>query len=338
MGQGQEDQIQAVQLGRLGGRVGERGRRRPATGCGRPPTPPGARRRWPPPPRGRGGRRTAGAAPRRHTPTHRRHPPSWLRSWCALVGSGPARSSTASICISSHAYANARDPPGPGPAAAGPTGRRPTPFRSTAGVSGGETTRPGGLGSGRESRRRPGRGHTGLLLAGRSGGPALRTDPGGSDRRRSHRRGRRLHGSVDSATGQDGPAPSRRAPPRRRPLRMGGVGSERRLLRRQSHPRAEQRRRALPRRDRHPGAPRRREPGRNRGDHPPMVDRMRVRAHRASCRWPQRPIRWRGWSKRPTWGGGTDSGSPCWTGTRCGPRCTPPPIWPDSGTTTVAPW
>ena len=146
---------------------------------------------------------------------------------------------------------------------------------------------------------------------------------------------RRLHRAVGGPAGQAGRPVARRRAARGRPVRVGGVGPQRRLLRGQPHPRAGQRRRAVPRRGRRPRAAR---PATTSTPSRPTVadlgHRLRLRAHRRARRRHRAPpggVAARGRGPGPRARRRRRSSS---TGTSCRPTSTPPPSWPGCGTRT----
>ena len=123
-----------------------------------------------------------------------------------------------------------------------------------------------------------------------------------------------------------------------RPVRLGRLGPQRRVLRGQPHPRAGQRGGAVPRRGRHPRAAGPREPRRHRGHRGGRGHRLRLRAHRRARRGHRAPpgrLAARGRGPGPSARRPSRCSS---TATSCRPRSTRRPTWPGCGSPTAARW
>ena len=122
------------------------------------------------------------------------------------------------------------------------------------------------------------------VLAGPAGASG-RPQPAGRGPRDRSRRGRWwVHRTLGRGAGGGGAARPRHRAAGGRADRRGRVGSQRRVLRGQPHPRPGQRPRAVHRRAAHPAADGPRHPGRDRGGRRPARDRLRLRAQRRARR------------------------------------------------------
>ena len=235
----------------------------PATGCGSPRPGPGRLRPWPPPLRGPGARHRGGGVRRRRSPTHRRHRPSWVHphvllrrdGWARAVGDGSARRLRRSYCKYMQIFAFLcnrvsgpdRDrAPGASRIRVGPVNRAAAladalPISYWLDDPAAPPVAPPLVGRTTADLTVVGGGYTGLWTA-------------------------LLAKTADPER--------RRGPGRGRPLRLGGLGSERRFLRGQRDARLGQRGRSVSRRDRHPRPVGPEEPGLDRDVGPGVVDRL----------------------------------------------------------------